>query len=83
VKGKTNLGSVSADVCISCFTVSTGRSSHTATGKSKALLDDELSESGFQAGSKVCYLSYLTFATHGLFSPDPEEKFIATEHGKK
>ncbi|MEA5464726.1 CHAT domain-containing protein [Leptothoe sp. PORK10 BA2] len=50
---------------------------------SKALLDNDFSESGLRQALQADRFPILHFATHGLFSPDPEDNFIITGQGEK
>jgi CHAT domain-containing protein len=50
---------------------------------SKALLDNDFSESGLKQALQDDTFPILHFATHGLFSPDPEDNFIITGQGEK
>ncbi|NJL55171.1 CHAT domain-containing protein [bacterium] len=50
---------------------------------SKALLDDDFSESRLRQALQADTFPILHFATHGLFSPDPEDNFIITGQGEK
>lgn len=50
---------------------------------SKVLLDDDFSESELRQALQADTFPILHFATHGLFSPDPEDNFIITGQGEK
>lgn len=50
---------------------------------SKALLDNNFSESGLRQALQAEAFPILHFATHGLFSPDPKDNFIITGQGEK
>jgi len=50
---------------------------------SKVLLDSEFSQSQLQQALQANTYPILHFATHGLFSPDPNDNFIVTGQGEK
>jgi CHAT domain-containing protein len=50
---------------------------------SKALVDGDFSKSSLRQTLETTAFSILHFATHGLFSPNPEDNFIITGQGEK